>query len=55
MASLNGRKVACESVIKSGKQAEEIDRSERWTASDGRALEEEVEMAKRGLLYLGIK
>ena len=55
MASLNARKVAFESAIKSGKKAEDIDRSEWWTASDGRALEEEVEKAKRGLLFLGIK
>jgi hypothetical protein len=53
MASLNGCKVACESVIKSGNKAE-IDRSERWTASNGRALEEEVEKDKRGLLFSGI-
>ncbi|KAF8134342.1 hypothetical protein EV363DRAFT_1396762 [Boletus edulis] len=47
--------LAFESAIKSGKKAEEMDRSEWWTASDGRALEEEVEKAKRGLLFLGIK
>lgn len=55
MASLNARKVAFESAIRSGKKAEEINRSEWWTASDGRELEEEVEKAKRGLLFLGIK
>ena len=55
MASLNARKAAFESAIKSGKKAEEMDRSEWWTASDGRELEEEVEKAKRGLLFLGIK
>lgn len=55
MASLNARKVTFESAIKNGKKAEEIDRSEWWTASDGRELEEEVEKAKRGLLFLGIK
>ena len=54
MASLNARKAAFESAIKSGKQAEEMDRSEWWTASDGRALEE-VEKAKRGLFFRGIK
>ena len=46
MASLNARKVACES------------RAGRWTRwidpSDGRALEE-VEKAKHRLLFLGIK
>ena len=50
MASLNARKVSFESAIKSGKKAEEMDRSEWWTADDGRALEE-VERAKRGLLF----
>lgn len=55
MASLNVRKVTFESAIKSGKKVEEIDRSGWWTASDGRELEEEVEKAKRGLLFLGIK
>jgi hypothetical protein len=34
VASLNAREVAFESAIKSGKKAEEIDRSEWWTASD---------------------
>ena len=55
MASLNARKVAFESAIKGGKKAEEMDRSEWWTASDGRTLEEAVEKAKRGLLFLAIK
>jgi len=55
MSALNARKSAFESAIKSGKKAEDIDRSEWWTASDGRELEEEVEKAKRGLLFLGIK
>ena len=52
MASLNVRKVAFESAIKSGKKAEEMDRSEWWTASDGRALEE-IEKAKRGFFFWG--
>jgi len=55
MASLNARKIAFESAIKGGKKAEEMDRSEWWTASDGRELEEAVEKAKQGLLFLGIK
>ena len=46
MASLNACKVAFESAMKSWKKAEEMDCSEWWTASDGRALEEEVERAK---------
>ena len=55
MTSLNARKVAFESAIKSGKKAEEIDQFWWWTASDGRVLQEKVERAKRGLLFLGIK
>ncbi|KAH7925607.1 hypothetical protein BV22DRAFT_1033761 [Leucogyrophana mollusca] len=55
MSSLNARKSAFESAIKSGKRAEDIDKAEWWTANDGRELEEEVEKAKRGLLFLGIK
>ncbi|KAI6037556.1 hypothetical protein EDC04DRAFT_3141981 [Pisolithus marmoratus] len=55
MSVLNARKSAFESAIKSGKKAEDIDRSEWWTAANGRELEEEVERAKRGLLFLGIK
>jgi RNA exonuclease 1 len=55
MASLNARKSAFESAIRGGKKAEEIDKADWWTASDGRELEEEVEKAKRGLLFLGVK
>ncbi|OJA19892.1 hypothetical protein AZE42_12716 [Rhizopogon vesiculosus] len=55
MASLNGRKSAFESAIRSGKNAEDMDKADWWTASDGRELEEEVEKAKRGLLFLGVK
>ncbi|KAI6021580.1 hypothetical protein BKA83DRAFT_4284172 [Pisolithus microcarpus] len=47
MSVLNARKSAFESAIRN--------RSEWWTAADGRELEEEVERAKRGLLFLGIK
>ncbi|KAI6001680.1 hypothetical protein F5J12DRAFT_894545 [Pisolithus orientalis] len=55
MSALNARKSAFEGAIRSGKKAEEMDRSEWWTAADGRELEEEVTRAKRGLLFLGIK
>ena len=47
MALLN----AFESATKSGENMEEMDRSEWWNASDGRALEE-VEKAKRGLFEI---
>ena len=54
MAELNARKNAFESAIRSGKKPEEMGEV-RWTAADARLLEEEVEKAKRGLLFLGIK
>jgi RNA exonuclease 1 len=49
MTSLNPRKVGFESAIK---RTEEMDRSDWWTASDGRALKE-IEKAKHGLLFWG--
>lgn len=55
MAELNARKSAFETAIRSGKNLEELDASSRWTSADGRDLEEEVEKAKRGLLFLGVK
>lgn len=55
MASLNARKSAFESAIRGGKNAEDMDRADWWTASNGRELEEEVEKTKRGLLFLGVK
>jgi len=55
MATLNARKSTFESAIRGGKKAEDMDKSEWWTSADGRELEEEVEHAKRGLLFLGIK
>ena len=58
MAVLNVRKTAFETLIRQGKSAEEMAASEwgsRWTAADGRDLEEAVELTKRGLLFLGVK
>ncbi|PCH42778.1 hypothetical protein WOLCODRAFT_138067 [Wolfiporia cocos MD-104 SS10] len=55
MAELNARKAVFEDALKSGKTAEDLGKAVRWTGADGRALEEEVEKAKRGLLFLGIK
>lgn len=55
MAALNARKSAFENAIRSGKNAEDLASNERWTSADGRLLEAEVEKAKRGLLFLGIK
>ncbi|GLB45049.1 putative EXOIII [Lyophyllum shimeji] len=55
MAALNARKTAFESAIRSGKTPEELGADVRWTAADARELEAAVELAKRGLLFLGIK
>jgi RNA exonuclease 1 len=56
MASLNAQKMAFEAALRNGKTPEDagVD-GLRWTMSDGRELEEAVELAKRGLLFLGIK
>ncbi|KIM78839.1 hypothetical protein PILCRDRAFT_823946 [Piloderma croceum F 1598] len=55
MTALNARKSAFEAALRSGKTAEDIDKDMWWTSSDARELEEVVEIAKRGLLFLGIK
>ncbi|PIL26374.1 hypothetical protein GSI_12130 [Ganoderma sinense ZZ0214-1] len=55
MAELNARKAAFENALKAGKNVEELGKEARWTSADGRELEEEVEKAKRGLLFLGVK
>ncbi|KAF7981919.1 hypothetical protein HWV62_31529 [Athelia sp. TMB] len=57
MAALQTRKTAFEGRLRAGQTAETMDRDagEWWTAQDGRDLEEEVEVAKRGLVFLGIK
>lgn len=53
MLVLNARKTQFETALRSGKTPEELDI--RWTAADGRDLEEAVELARRGLLFLGVK
>ncbi|OSC98373.1 hypothetical protein PYCCODRAFT_1375441 [Trametes coccinea BRFM310] len=55
MSELNARKAAFESALRMGKNVEQLGPESRWTSADGRELEEEVEKAKRGLLFLGIK
>ena len=55
MVELNARKTAFESMLRMGKNAEEIGKENRWTMADGRELEAEVEKAKRGLLFLSVK
>ncbi|KAF8143342.1 ribonuclease H [Mycena galopus ATCC 62051] len=54
MVLLNARKTAFETAIRSGLPAEELASDLRWSASDGRDLEEAVALAKRGLLFLGV-
>lgn len=55
MTVLNTRKSAFESAIKGGKSTEELGPEERWSTGDARDLEEAVAMAKRGLMFLGVK
>jgi len=60
MSALNVRKNAFESALKSGKTPEEVGSGAggmglRWTAADARDLEEAVEVARRGLVFLGVK
>ena len=52
---LNARKNAFESALRLGKTPEELGPDVRWTSADARELETAVELAKRGLLFLGIK
>ncbi|RXW13863.1 hypothetical protein EST38_g11992 [Candolleomyces aberdarensis] len=58
MTQLNSRKMQFENAFRSGKSPEEIAAGEngvRWTAADGRELEGAVELARRGLVFLGVK
>ncbi|KAE9400271.1 hypothetical protein BT96DRAFT_1018956 [Gymnopus androsaceus JB14] len=55
MADLNKRKTAFEQAIRRGAPTDQLAESERWSAADMRELEEAVEIAKRGLLFLGVK
>lgn len=55
MSELSMRKAAFEAAIREGKTPADIPKEEWWTTQDGRLLEDEVEKAKYGLLFLGIK
>lgn len=57
MSLLNARKNAFESAIKSGKGIDEVvkEMGLSWTTADSRELEDAVELARRGLVFLGIK
>ena len=56
MSALNMRKSMFDTAYKSGKTPGELSKDGiTWSMSDGRELEHEVELAKRGLLFLGVK
>jgi RNA exonuclease 1 len=58
MTALNAKKALFENALRSGKSFNEINSDTggcSWTMQDGRALEEAVENAKRGLLFLSVK
>ncbi|KAH9922386.1 uncharacterized protein B0H18DRAFT_1018161 [Fomitopsis serialis] len=55
MSELNARKSTFETALRQGKSLDDIGKESWWTTVDGRELEEEVEKAKRGLLFLGVK
>ncbi|KAG6861476.1 hypothetical protein C0995_016255 [Termitomyces sp. Mi166 len=55
MTQLSARKALFDNALRSGKKPEELGPDLRWTSSDMRDLEGAVELAKRGLLFLGIK
>ena len=57
MSILNARKTAFETAYRGGKSLTEMngEMGLSWTTADARDLEESVELAKRGLLFLGIK
>ncbi|KAJ7049934.1 ribonuclease H [Mycena amicta] len=54
MALMNARRMAFESSVKAGVDTEPKDTELRWTGQDARDLEEAVELARRGLLFLGV-
>ena len=52
MSQLQARKSAFENAIRGGGLKEGLPAGVTWTMADGRELEEAVERAKRGLLFL---
>ena len=56
MSGLNVRKGIWEAFVRNGSKVKEgEEEAPKWTAQDGRDLEEAVERAKRGLMFLGVK
>ena len=59
MAALNKRKATWDGLTRGmggvpGKLPSEIAKEEWWTAADGRALESETELAKKGMVFFCI-
>ncbi|KAJ3515236.1 hypothetical protein NMY22_g14502 [Coprinellus aureogranulatus] len=56
MSELSAKKQTFDNGLRAGKRPEELAKEGvRWTAKDGRDLEEAVELTRRGLVFLGIK
>jgi RNA exonuclease 1 len=55
MSALNAKKNAFDTIVRSGKRLEDLDKEMVLTAQEGRELEEEAEKAKRGLLFVSVK
>ena len=63
MAALGARRAAFENAVRAGRAAGSAEEGAKegasegavWTSADARALEEEVERARRGLLFLAVK
>ncbi|KAI0319403.1 hypothetical protein OF83DRAFT_1055004 [Amylostereum chailletii] len=53
MSALNAKRSAFETTFRTSRAMDALTGS--WTAQDGRDLEEEVERAKRGLVFVGVK
>ncbi|KAI0043270.1 ribonuclease H [Auriscalpium vulgare] len=54
MSALNAKKSVFEAALRAGRTSDEAD-SEMWSSREGRELEEEVEKARRGLVFLSVK
>lgn len=55
MAALNARKGAFDQALRMGVSPGDLTEGQKWTNADVRQLEEAVELARRGLLFLCIK
>ena len=54
MSTLNAKKSAFENALRAARSSNEMS-TETWSAQEGRELEEAVERAKRGLVFLSVK